>query len=128
MPTKRTTRKIGNKRITSTTSYKNGKTTNTYSESTAAKTKPGQTRVTNTYKNGKPNTIRTTNMGNGWYTRESSAGRAREERIRANKTRKFWDELFGNTKRKTPKKASSVDPVFWCVVLVLFFVLAAFWK
>lgn len=126
MPTKRTTRTLGTKRITRTTSYKNGKTTSTYSESTAGKTKPGQTRVTNTYKNGKPNSIRTMNMGNGWYNRESSAGRARAERIQSNKSRKFWNELFGNTKRKTPKKASGVDAVFWCVVL--FFMLAVFWK
>lgn len=90
MATKRTTRTIGNRRYTTTTTS-SGKTTR--SESSAGKTKPGQTRITTTTVNGKTNTIRTTNMGGGWYERSTSRGDETKRRRSEKANREMWKKL-----------------------------------
>lgn len=113
MATKRTTRTIGNRRYTTTTSS-NGKTTR--SESSAGKTKPGQTRITTTYTNGKTDTIRTTNLGNGWYQRTSSRSEDAKRRRAEKANRDAWKRLFG--KKKT--EGNSFFPVLLlCIGIII---------
>lgn len=120
MPYKRTTRKFGSRRFTTTESYRNGKYKTTRSESNAAKTRPGQTRVTTTYTNGKTDTIRTTNLGNGWFQKSSKNGDARRERAAMARTRKFWASAFKPKKvRRAPGKASEVSIISWVVALAI---------
>lgn len=120
MPYKRTTRTTGSRRLTTTVSYGKGKSKMTRSESNAAKTRPGQTRVTTTYSNGKTDTIRTTNLGGGWYQRSSKKGDLRRERAAMARTRKFWASAFKTKKtRRAPGKASEVSIISWVVVLAI---------
>lgn len=119
MATKRTTRTIGNRRYTTTT---NGSKT-TRSESSAKKTKPGQTRITTTNTDGKVNTIRTTNLGNGWYERTSSnatdAKRQRSEKA----NRKMWKNLsnaLGNLPIEPQQKIEGggfIPMLLLCVII-----------
>ena len=120
MPYKRTTRTTGTRRLTTTVSHGNGKSKMTRSESNAAKTRPGQTRVTTTYSSGKTDTIRTTNLGQGWYQRSSKKGEARRERAAMARTRKFWDGVFKTKGKRTASgKASKVSIISWVVVLAI---------
>ena len=120
MPYKRTTRTTGSRRLTTTVSHGNGKSKMTRSESNAAKTRPGQTRVTTTYSSGKTDTIRTTNLGQGWYQRSSKKGEARRERAAMARTRKFWDGVFKTKGKRTASgKASKVSIISWVVVLAI---------
>ena len=120
MAYKRTTRTTGTRRLTTTVSHGNGKYKTTRSESNAAKTRPGQTRVTTTYSSGKTDTIRTTNLGQGWYQRSSKKGDARRERATMARTRKFWDGVFKTKKtRRAPKSASGASIISWAVVLAI---------
>ena len=93
MATKRTTRTVGNRRRT-TTINTNGKTTR--SESSAGNTKPGQTRITTTNVDGKINTIRTTNLGNGWYERTTSNGQEAKRQRAEKANQKMWKNLSNN--------------------------------
>lgn len=120
MPYKRTTRTTGSRRLTTTVSHGNGKYKTTRSESNAAKTRPGQTRVTTTYSSGKTDTIRTTNLGQGWYQRSSKKGDARRERAAMARTRTFWGDMFKTKKtRRAPKSVSKVSIISWVVVLAI---------
>ena len=121
MAYKRTTRTTGTRRLTTTVSHRNGKTKMTRSDSTAGKTRPGQTRVTTTYSGGgKTDTIRTTNLGQGWYQRSSKKGEARRERAAMARTRKFWDGVFKTKGKRTASgKASKVSTISWVVVLAI---------
>lgn len=120
MPYKRTTRTTGSRRLTTTVSHGNGKSKMTRSESNAAKTRPGQTRVTTTYSSGKTDTIRTTNLGQGWYQRSSKRGNARRERAAMARTRKFWSDMFNTKKtRRAPKSVSKMSIISWVVVLAI---------
>lgn len=120
MPYKRTTRTTGSRRLTTTVSHGNGKSKMTRSESNAAKTRPGQTRITTTYSSGKTDTIRTTNLGQGWYQRSSKRGDARRERAAMARTRKFWSDMFNTKKtRRAPKSVSKMSIISWVVVLAI---------
>ena len=116
MATKRTRKTVGNRRYTTTTTLNNGKTTTTRSESSAGNTKPGQIRVTQTSKNGKINTIMTTNHGNGWYTRKSANGIERERGAQQKRAQEFWSGLFCKTKGKVRSKTLPLTQLFYLAI------------
>ena len=124
MATKRTTRIFGNRRITNTNSVKNGKTTTTRSESSARRTEPGQTRVTTTYRNGKEDTISTTNLGGGWFERKSSNGERRRDEAQTKANQRAWAALFGEKKKGNRRLESSAKSLLTLAFLI--FVIAIY--
>ncbi len=125
MAYKRTTQKFGNRRITTTYNNKTGKTTR--SDTSAAKTKPGQTRVTSNWGNGKTTTTYTTNLGGGYYSKETSGGIEARRRKQQKESQQFWAMLFGRSNKTTRKKTSGSDLGGWLALgIIAFMLIAAF--
>lgn len=117
MAYQRKSRTFGGRRITTTTNTKTGKIT--YSETTAGKTKPGQTRITTSWGGGKTNTTRTTNLGGGWFSKETSNGNEARRRKQQREAQKFWATVFGKKKKAKQEKATLSSWVALGIMIVL---------